>query len=275
MNKIRVLAIIVLIGLGLVAWWMAGSSWDGKSDFKMGVLSNDNLWLVSVSPERKLTNVMKINPDVEVWIPGGMGWYKVGVLKKILEQEKNQDKLGEILFYNFGFMVSRVAVMNGENWSKPSLLVGEMGIFGYFRYFIENRQMLAREETLTQSQMANGTLLDETLPRDFADNKTLSDDITVTIINTSEYSGLANFISQRLEWSGISVISTENGTDKVSNCVLVSNKKNQQSPTFLAMIKMLKCEIKTDENLGEKEVELFLGEGMAKMIKYSSYVRTF
>lgn len=62
--------------------------------------------------------------------------------------------------------------------------------------------MLVRKSTVNGADVAGGELLDEIMPRDFADSGTLTDSIGVSVVNNTGSSGLASFISRRLEWSG-------------------------------------------------------------------------
>lgn len=59
----------------------------GSTDFRMAIAADDGLWLVSISPERKMTNVVKIDSETKIWIPGGLGWYQVGVEKNYQSRE--------------------------------------------------------------------------------------------------------------------------------------------------------------------------------------------
>jgi hypothetical protein len=262
--------VIIVIIIGLVGWCRWGKEWNGTGDFRMAIAADDGVWMVSVSPERKMTNVVKIDTQVNLWIPGGLGWYKVEALKKIINQEKLADKWANIMFFNFGFVADKLVIIDrGERWNDWPILMKEMGVWGYMKYQWVARQMLVRNSSLNEKEVVSGELLDEMMPRDLADSGLLADDRGITVVNNTTASGLASFISKKLEWSGIGVNSNENGEKEVDGCEF-RTKREISGVLEKVMKQLMGCKIV--KSSGE---ELFLGESFSKMIKYSSYARTF
>ena len=89
------------------------------SDFRIGIVADDGIALVSFSKERQMINVLKTQSESQVWIPKGMGWYRSEVVKKILQQEKKENLIGEMLFYNFGFTTDKIVVVKKiDDWKN-------------------------------------------------------------------------------------------------------------------------------------------------------------
>lgn len=274
-KKYKALVMFPLVALVLLCWWLVRDNWDGKRDLKMAMLDSSNLWLVTVSPERKMTNVIVIDGRVDVWIPRGLGWYRVEVLKKIVNQESMLDKWQEIPFFNFGFVPDKLELKNNdEPWNGWRSLVNQMGILGYIRYLGVEKQMLTRVVKLKENEVQNEELLDEIMPRDFADYKTLGNNTGLNIINVSDYSGLAGFISKRLEWAGVSVGSVENGSRQVDSCLAETINIDSVGLGLKQMLRIMGCRVEVNNQTGSgEEIDLFLGKSYAEMLKYSGYKR--
>ena len=64
---VGVLLLVVSAGvIGLVIWT---KGWNGKSDFKLAVITSGNLAMISVSPTRGLVNIVEVDGNVPVWVP--------------------------------------------------------------------------------------------------------------------------------------------------------------------------------------------------------------
>lgn len=234
-------------------------------DSKIGILANDGIAIVSFSPERKMINVLKLNKESRLWIPGGLGWYRNEVIKNLLTQEKQLDKVKDLFFYNFGFEPDKILILSEINdWKK--------------RYWLKYRwlsnKMLFKEEVLTRDIKEEENLLDELMIRDFAETKVVKEDLKISVFNLTNISGLANFMARRLEWMGFSVISIETLIDdyNIDTC-LVKYKLDSKTSIGWKMISRLinNCQKEYDENLNNGEVEFYFGNNFSSMIKYPSY----
>ena len=96
------IGLFFLLLIVVIIFFIKNKSIKGE-DFKVAILANDGVGLVSLSPERKMINVLKLNKESKIWIPGGLGWYRNESIKGLLIQEKQLGKLDDIFFYNFGF----------------------------------------------------------------------------------------------------------------------------------------------------------------------------
>jgi hypothetical protein len=276
MKKFRIVLPIIIIGLLFVVYKYINGGWDGKNDVRMAIVTPDEVGVVVISPERKMVSVLKIDGKEKIWIPGGMGWYQSNRFKKIVEQEKIYGKAFEVFFYNLGFLTKHVLYLDQlDDWQKNEVLWQYLGgLRGFVRYKMMNDRFIFKDDSITSDLINKEGSLDEMMPRDFADNRLLDDNIRVSLINTTAETGMANFVGNRLSWAGFSVVAIENSTDQVENCLLVFGVGSEISYTGKMIKEIFGCQTKTDDSLGSQEIELYLGQKMAEMIKYSSYVGT-
>lgn len=234
-------------------------------DFKIAILANDGVAIVSFSPERKMINVLKLDKESRLWIPGGLGWYRNEVIKNLLTQEKQLNKIEELFFYNFGFKPDKVLILSKiDDWKS--------------RYWLKYRwlsnKMLFKEETLNRDIKEEENLLDELMIRDFAETKVVKEDLKLSVFNLTNISGLANFMARRLEWMGFSVVSVETLVDdyNIDTC-LVKYKLDSKKSFGWKMIDQIinNCQKEYDDNLNNNEVEFYFGDNFSSMIKYPSY----
>lgn len=281
MKKLKVAAILItFVGMtagGIVLSRYLNNGWDGKNDIRIGVVTPEEIGMVVISPGRKMVSILRIDQKVKIWIPGGMGWYQSNRFKKIVEQEKLGNKIDSVFFYNFGFLATNIVDINRfDDWRSNSVLWGQLGgLGGIFRYKMLSDRLIYKEDTITGDLINNEGNLDEIMPRDFADNQLLNDSSRISLINTTTESGLANFVGNRLGWAGFSVVAAENSPEAVENCQLVFGEGAETSEAFKKIKKIFDCQAKKDSGLGNQEIELYLGQKMASVIKYSSYVGTF
>jgi len=258
---------ILLVGLVLIAIAVR-IFWGNNEDIVLGIVNDKGMEMVNLSRERRVVNVLKVSGESEVWIPGGLGWYRSDRVRKLLEMEKKKELLPKIFFYNFGFLAGRICFT--EDWQKC------LSRQEWVRYKLDQGKLMEGEEELTGNLAENESKILEIMPRDMALVKTLEDGTRVTVVNESGIDGMANFISKRLEMAGILVISAETGTEqKEEGCQLsVANKENKNK-TVEIIERGLECAVIVDQSLDQDRVELRIGGKFAEMIKYLSYVRTF
>jgi hypothetical protein len=244
------LAILMSL-LIIVAVIINNCGWNGKSDFRIVSITDEGLKLISISPERKMINYLNVSGESMIWIPEGLGWYEAKNIKKILTTEKKEKLIKSMLFYNYGFWPDKVIWGNFQiNWKT-------LGIVGWVNYFLNEGKMIEKEEELNGSFESNQVIIDEIATRDFADSTLLSSNVKLNLFNTSNMSGAANFISQRLEWAGFSVMGISNSEKKVDTCLMIGRNNALQS--------ILGCEV---ENGDDNDIEVYFGDKYLEMIKY-------
>lgn len=255
--------VLILILLLLLFIWKKNNL-KGE-DYRIGVLADDGLALISFSPERKMINVLKLDKESKLWIPGGLGWYRNEAIKNLLKQERQLDKVDELFFYNFGFKADRVLILDKiDGWKNKC----------WVKYYWWSNKMLFKEEVLDKSIKEEEDLLDELMVRDFAETAVVKEDLKLSVFNLTNISGLANFMARRLEWMGFSVISTETLVDdyNVENCLVKYRLDINKSLGWKMLNKLTNnCQKEYDENLNEKEIEFYFGNNFSSMIKYPSY----
>lgn len=232
------------------------------SDFKIGILADDGVALVSISKERKMINVLKIDPEAKLWIPGGLGWYRNIAIKKILQQEKKIDLLNDIIFYNFGYKADKLLYLKTiDGWKN---------IFWWKLMFYNN--FLTKEEMVKNDIDLSEDFLDEVMIRDFAQIKVIEEDLKLSIINITEVSGLANFMTKRFERLGFSVILVGNdvgGEKKV--CQILFGEETANTYSLSLIKKIINCEAKEDFGLNRNEIEIYFDDQFSGVIEYPSY----
>lgn len=257
------LPLLILI-IGIVVFLLNKNSLDGE-DYKIAILADDGVAMVSFSPERKMINVLKLGKESKLWVPGGLGWYRNEVIKSLLIQEKQLDKIDELFFYNFGFKADKIMVLSKiDDWKNKSWL----------RYSWWSNKMLFKEEILNRDVKEEENLLDELMVRDLAETKIVKEELKLSVFNLTNISGLANFMARRLEWMGFSVISTETLVDDlgVDNCLIKYKLETKKSLGWKTLDKLMEgCQKQYDQNLNNGEIELYFGNNFSSVIKYPSY----
>jgi hypothetical protein len=270
---------IVILGLLVLGLIIFFSFWGGKEksrnlDYKLGIIAKDGIALVSISNERKMINELNLGGEVDVWIPNGMSWYNNTKVKNILEQEKKLDLAKDMFWYNFGFFPDKVLVLNSvSQWKSDSVLIKNLGIFNWLKYKINYGKMLLKQEKIDGTLGENELFLDEIMVRDFSESRINNEELRLSIFNNTNESGLASFMAKRFEWSGFSVVSTDNNNEKVDKCLIVYGNKTDLNYGWIMVNKIFDCDKKKDETLNENELELYFGDNLASVIKYSSYLK--
>ena len=252
----------LFIIFGFLGYLLLNNKEEQGSDYKIGILAEDGVALMSISKERKMINVLKIDPEAKLWIPGGLGWYRNITIKKILNQEKKTNKLGEILFYNFGYKADKLLFLKKvDDWKN---------LFWWKLVYYNN--FLIKDELVKEDIDMSDDFLDEVMIRDFAETKVISEDLKLSIINMTEVNGLANFMTKRFERLGFSVISVGNDLNQgKEGCKILYGQDTTNTYSLSLIKKIINCEPVEDLGLNENEVEIYFDDNFSKMIEYPSY----
>lgn len=263
--------IVVLMLLILGVFLVLRGGWQ-KNDFKVGIISPKEVVILSISPGRGMINLLEVDGEVELWIPGGMGWYQAKTVKKILDQEKNDDLAEGIFFYNFGFNPDKIFYLDDiEGW-RGWKMAKHWGITEWLNYKLNENDWLYKVEKVTQSLRVEKDMLDEVLPRDFSDNSLQSSEIKMTVFNLTDKNGLGSFSADRLNWMGFNVVGVENGSESQGCEIMAKGSKELLSTKFANLLaNIYKCSQISNPALLDDEMVLYLGQNYASMIKYDSY----
>ena len=254
-----IILLLFLASLILLSFLKRGDD-DKNLDYKLGIIAQDGVALVSISNERKMINVLNFGEESS------------NEFKNILGKEKDINLIKHIFWYNFGFFPDKILTLNSTNqWKNNDVLINNLGFLNWLKYKKDYGKMLLKQEKINGLLKENWLLLDEILVRDFSESKLNNEELRLSIFNNTDESGLASFMTKRLEWSGFSVVSTDNDNQKINNCLIVYGKKVDQNYGWKMINKIFDCDKKFNENLNENELELYFGDNLASVIKYSSY----
>lgn len=261
------LVIISLLYFGIKKNFVAG-------DRVFGLISAEDIGILSISPEREMINLIKLDKEVEVWFPEGRGWYKADRVKKIYEDGEGEEGIKKMFFYNLGIYPEKIIMIedvdNWKNWSLWSAL----GPVNWIRFILGQGNWLYKTEVISKSLILEKEKLDEVLPRDMALSSIIDKEIKATVLNGSGENGLGSFVADRLNWQGVNVFGIENTTTK-DNCEISTSQESniEEYADFLG--KMFNCSRLNLTILGPEELVVSLGKVYSTMIKYNNYVRAF
>ena len=263
-----IVGVTIFLLLGVIIWgW---NNWLNDRDFKLGLLTDKGIGIISVSKERKMINELTMAPETMIWVPKGLGWYRSDRILKLLKQENKMNLAKDLFFYNFGLVPDIVLDTNSfDGWENNWQVISKWGGWNWLRFKWQEGQMRYKQENQKSD-------FDEILPRDFSDSQMAKENLRVSIYNASNSTGLASFMAKILEWSGLTVVGVENYPIQIENCkVVFSNKeKTLIGKTFL-QDRLGECSMEESTELLEANVEIYFGEKFAQMLNYQSYKQEF
>lgn len=279
MKKIVIIFFLVFFLTALSVIWFRREDFKHiKRDWKIGVVTQDGLEMVMISPTRRMVNSIKIDKNVKVWIPGELGWIDQNRVKDVVEKSGDKKLIEKIFFYNFGFITDKVEYLNEpDDWNNNSELLKTMGLLSWLNFNYMRERVIFNDDVVSKDLLTLDSYFSDVMMRDFADTDLINEEgIKLTVVNSSQENGLAGFISSRLEWAGMSVVSSASeGKEMSEACLIALGPNTENSLTQKTLVNMLDCKKGRDLNLSDGEIELYFGENFAKVLKYSSYVRTF
>ncbi|HPT66282.1 MAG TPA: LytR C-terminal domain-containing protein [Candidatus Woesebacteria bacterium] len=261
-NLKLILGIILLLFLAILMSinFLRRENNDKNLDYKLGIIANDGITLVSISTERKMINVLNLGDEASAQF------------KNVLEKEEDKKITNHIFWYNFGFFPDKILNLDSVNsWKNNDVLIKNLGFLNWIKYKKNYGKMLLKQEKINGLLKDNGLVLDEILVRDFSESKLNNEELRLSVFNNTDESGLASFMAKRLEWSGFSVVSTDNDLREIDNCLVIYGKMVDKSYGWKMINKIFDCEQRFDESLNENELEIYFGDNLASMIKYSNY----
>ncbi len=279
MDKIKKVLIWSVI-LGLFVFGGIIGNWDVflKQDFRILVIADDGVGLVTVSDSRGMTNILKVNGDVMLWVPEGYSWYRSDKIKQLLNIERIKNRAPLIGFFNFGFLTNKVvfceSVSNWEDWQNLGKSIGYVP-GTYLKIRMNN---LFFDEYELGEQIDTGGWIGQILTREFSSSALIEEDVKVSVFNGSGINQLATFVADRLNWAGMKVMTIAD-YDESAGCRLNYGVGVEKSQTWKYLVEIFGkdngCQLQMDENVLESEVEIVLDEKWAQMVNYDSYVRSF
>jgi len=273
--KRGILLSVVVMVISAVIYFLVGVNTETNQDLRIAYIDDGGIVLKSISNQRRMVNIARVNADVSVWIPGGLGWYEAGKIKKLLEQENKRTLGKDIMFFNFGFNPNIVKYSSEESAQDWWQMGKVWGWGNFFKYSLKgNGGLMTKEERITGQLAAERDFLTTIMQRDFADSQVIEEGIKASVYNRGNANGLAGTVARNLEWAGLTVygvesVNQENGSDK---CQLIFGDKVKETKTGELLKSVFPgCIETTDPLLTDKEVELYLTDKYAEMINYQSY----
>lgn len=276
MNRAKLGLVVGLVLLTLSGLSWVGENWRPKTDdedLRVGVLTDSGLAMINVSPARRMINVLEVAGDRDVWIPGGLGWYKSDRVKKLLTLENKTDLVAKVFLLNFGFET------NNYLWKEsadPELnsraLVEYWGISGLLKYRMNGGNWLMKRETVTDQQ--GDDVLDGIMPRDMAETRVVNLSSEVTVVNTTNNNGMANFVATAIQRAGLNVVNVLTEDQPLdAKCQIRSAEEGGDKATIDELSKMFpECEKLSDRQVVKGETEIYFGQSWAEMINYQSFI---
>ncbi len=285
--------VLVLCGLYVLVKNLYSSAFFQKKDRVNIVVSTETVAFYSLGLDDGVNYFASFFPDLEVVVPGGYGYYRLGALSKLVDLEKTPDLLKRTLslmtsnFNDYYFYPSRskdkINVHFGRDqkeFSTPSFNLTFFGksnasffdrLYIYMKLFSKTKGQFRIISLLPYINVGSRQVFSN---QDFFDRyqgnfykKTYrNEQRTVQILYTKSYK-TAKMIGQMVEGEGIRVVdfSDKSGTSK--ECEIVEDTKNF-SQTAKALSQFFNCKLlqnKTDPydiifklNRVEKEWEVDL-----------------
>lgn len=279
MKRILGILLLVIFSILLILMWFKRDNFKHiNRDWKIGVVTQNGWEIVNISPGRRMVNSIIIDENVELWVGGDGGWMDQNRVKKILSETDDKKFIERVFFYNFGFIPDKIEYLNevGE-WNNNGKLLKIMGVLSWLNFSYMRDRMIFNDDLIDKDLLSLNSYFNDVMMRDFSDTDLINEeDIKLTVINASQENGLAAFISSRLEWVGMSVISSGNENREIKDsCLMVLGPGTENTVTHVTLKSLFECGKELDMNLSDGEIELYFGENFSKVLKYSSYVRTF
>lgn len=124
-----------------------------------------------------------------------------------------------------------------------------------------NDNLFSREELADGSQVLNidKSLLDGTIKNDFFEWVILKEDLSISVLNGSDGSGLATNASRIITNSGGKVVVVSESPVKTDKCLIEVNKNNKNAYTVKRYKNVFDCNISYLEQDGRTDITLTVG----------------
>lgn len=267
--------LILILGIMALVFGTMVKSIGQEKEWLVVVYGNWGMRVVNWSPKRKMVATAIVPKQVPIWVPGGWGWYETGNLEKVAQLDGGKNIMDKVIFYNFGLLPDKIINSKEElsvdqvwrKWSKGRWL--------WWKW--EGSSWIIREDELGLAE--TGEIFNN-WDKQVITGYTPIDrgGVEWRVYNGTEQKGLGSFMAQRLVWAGMWVSNVANiGPGETKLCQIKYNLEGTGN-NYLSQInkvnQLWNCELKKDLKI-KMGVEMVIGRGMADLLKYSSYVRTF
>ncbi len=254
-KKVMVFGLVVLVFFLIIAYF---KSWDGKSDFVVASLGEKELHILSFSPARGVVSWYLIPEEISLLVPGGYGWYPVSSLKGLIEQEKKENLLEDLLFLNFGLVVNDGILGSFSTTDKVGDLLksSKMGLMDRLkiRFFTDrnyNTGLKKIEGGLLELE-GGRVVVDKdrwlgNWVRDLADAQLVGEGLGVEILNGGVGGGGALKVGRILSMMGLDVVSIANTEEDEGDCRVEYRKEVLDSRSLFKLREVLSEKLDFEE----------------------------
>ena len=180
-----------------------------------------------------------------------------------------------LAFFNFGFGPTKILIVDQiDSWDSWSTLVGQTGLLNGVRLKAVADELLLKTDQF-KGEITSMETLGLILARDYADTDVLAKDVRISVVNSSGVNGVADWLSKRLTWAGMTVVETMTGEGQKGCTIRTAPDKEARQISSLLGDYLLECKEEISDQLGSGQIEIIIGEDWVKMLQYANYVGTF
>lgn len=185
-------------------------------DYKIVTWGEEEIELITVSPERGLDIRVELPSSLRVWIPDGYGWYSLPSGQKLIAKEAKAKLYAKTIFLNFGFLPDKVITPTMSMKEKVATYTD----WHWWYWKIKGKRLAVRRIMLDGGITTIDNKLDASYWGNAINNiwtTNLGELPTIAILNASREDGWAEYISHRFEWSGWWVTKLGNADEVVGD----------------------------------------------------------
>ncbi|MEA3355548.1 MAG: LytR C-terminal domain-containing protein [Patescibacteria group bacterium] len=222
------------------------SVWNGKSRIGIVMIEDEELNLKVLLPEQKKSALFKVPLNTISEVPFGFGKYKLGSIYSLGKLEREGGRLlMKTIQDNFGVFISAYKVEGESNLTWWDVL----RITWYELITVDKRKEinLINQQVLEDDILADGSkvfkikllLLDELLNHELFDEKLLTEELEIAVLNASGGEGEAFSVSRLIRNIGGDVVVVSNLDLIQKSMIKVKNKDDLKSYTVKVLVDIL------------------------------------
>jgi len=287
-----VFALLISLGLGFKAWLsFRHRVWDGKSRLNIA-LAGEKTYLLGLDPVDSEIILIEIPSETQIEVAFGLGSYPIDSVFELSRLEKKEGiLLAQTLENNLAIPVKAwvdyqkeidfhqpknlflqliYSSLKGEaktnltNWDRLQLLytIKNVSVFRSNSYNLSNLNLLEEVELPDKNKglRIEPERIDAFIQTHFQERKLREENLTIEVINTTQFPGLAERGARLLNNLGVEVVGVNNQEEKTNRCQLVGEGKlkNNYSAKFIRQI--FDCQWQDSQEEGRADLILILGE---------------
>jgi len=289
-------ALLISLGLGFKAWLsFRHRVWDGKSRLNIA-LAGEKTYLLGLDPVDSEIILIEIPSETQIEVAFGLGSYPIDSVFELSRLEKKEGiLLAQTLENNLAIPVKAwidyqkeidfhqprnlflqliYSSLKGEaktnltNWDRLQLLytIKNVSVFRSNSYNLSNLNLLEEVELPDKNKglRIEPERIDAFIQSHFQERRLREENLTIEVINTTQFPGLAERGARLLNNLGVEVVGVNNQEEKINRCQLIGEEKlkNNYSAKFIRQI--FDCQWKDSQEEGRADLILILGEDYRK-----------